>query len=328
MQDIRGTKSSLEDGTEWQYDSLKDEVEGFKIPAGVKGRIYLPESLFYKVSDGNVLAVNFDTYIEPWSMTDINRQNCSIYLENKMEYDGGAQIGDTIVFSDMLWVNETASDAAGLGYNAECIVTDYSDKETGDFQFVSEKDGWSSYAYPTIDAPLNDSFDAIRFDLDYSQITGDRYLRLAYTFDRVVDEVKTHHSYKIKDYIICVYEDGSIKQCAISNSWSYTVAIPSGFKGTIIVPFSNIVNTDGMLFEQDVIDAKFSFEFSAPKGQTASVDNIGFLTTYKATDLVSARAQLMEEVFEETEKTVDLNGNGVLDAADIVYLKKIVAWAA
>ena len=303
--------------------------EGFTMPAGIIGTIYLPLTSFSGIS-------TFDKFTEWDSITHKFHQNTAIYLENKLEYDGGAVAGDSIVFSNLEWKKIEPTAAANLGYNAEYLTNNFSKNETGKFDFNSSVtgNGWDNWQSPEIGGYFNETFDAIKFDLDYSEFTGNEcYMSLRYIFNLTVDGVTTLHRYFVQNNFYVVWEDGKVQELEPNPGWQQgAIQFPSGFKGTVIIPFSCFVdvNGDGLMFTDTAEYPKMEMWFYRPTSSpaVASVDNFGFLTTYNATDLVSVRAQLMGETYEETEKTVDLNGDGVIDAIDIVKLKKIVAWAA
>ena len=311
------------------YEIGDTSFEGFAMPAGIIGTIYLPLTSFTYIT-------SFDSITEYDALTHTYHQNTAIYLENKMEYDGGAVAGDSIVFSNLEWKKIEPTAAANLGYNAEYLTNNFSKNETGKFDFNSSVtgNGWDNWQSPEIGGYFNETFDAIKFDLDYSEFTGNEcYMSLRYIFNLTVDGVTTLHRYFVQKNFYVVWEDGKVQELEPNPGWQQgAIQFPSGFKGTVIIPFSSFVdvNGDGLMFTDAAEYPKMEMWFYKPTSSpaAASVDNFGFLTTYNATDLVSVRAQLMGETYEETEKTVDLNGDGAIDAIDIVKLKKIVAWAA
>ncbi len=305
--------------------------EGLVLLPNEKGTIYLPESSFAPV---NSKYVEFDAYIESWTVTHGTRENAALYIENKLELSG-AVAGDSIVFSNLQWVKED-SVSLNLGYNAEYTTNDFASTETGMFNFNSydTSTGWGNWISPEIGAPMNESFEALKFDLDYSEFTGSECnVRLWYIFNYTVDEVTNGHSYRVTGSFYLIWENGKVQEIEVNSNWEGgTIGLPSGFKGTVVIPFSSFTDTrgDGLMFLPNAEYPKLQMQFYRPisGASYASIDNFGFLTTYNATDLVSARAQIMEEAFEETTKTVDVNGDGIVDALDLVRLKKIVSWAA
>ena len=302
--------------------------EGFKMPAGVTGTIYLPETSF--VNSKTFAAAEFDNYLQ-WSCDHNTRQNASLYLENKQEYDGGAVAGDTIVFSNMCWVKED-SVALSTGYNAEYLVNDYSSTESGKASFTAIN-SWDNWRTVRINKAFDNSFEALKFDLDYSEFTfsSGNTIKLYYSFRD--EPTWDYHNFWVNGEVYLVWESGSV---SVLEAGGTTKKIPVGFKGSVIIPYTSF-GTDSHttnvmdIFSEGQNEYSLSMQVYGNESETeltAYVDNMSFLTTYKATGLVSARAQIMEEAFEETEKTVDLNGDGKVDAVDIVYLKKIVSWAA
>lgn len=305
--------------------------EGFKMPAGVTGTIYLPETSFVNSETYDV--AEFDNYLQ-WSCDHNTRQNAAIYLENKQEYDGGAVVGDSIVFGDICWVKED-SVALNMPYNAEYLFNDYSATGTGKASFTAIN-AWDNWRTVRIDKAFDNSFEALKFDLDYSQFTlakDGNTIKFYYSFR---DSNWEFHNFWVSGEAYLVWEDGKVATLEAGGS---TKQIPAGFKGSVIIPFTSF-GTDSpskaTVSPMDIFSAgqnEYSLSMqvygnASETVLTAYVDNVGFLTTYHATDLVSARAQIMQDTFEETVNTVDVNGDGTVDALDIVALKKIVSWAA
>lgn len=303
--------------------------EGFKMPAGVTGTIYLPETSFVNSETYDV--AEFDNYLQ-WSCDHNTRQNAAIYLENKQEYDGGAVAGDSIVFGDICWVKED-SVALNMPYNAEYMFNDYSATATGNASFTAIN-AWDNWRSVRINKAFDNSFEALKFDLDYSEftlVTNGNTIKLYFSFRD--NETWDYHNFWVSGEAYLIGEDGKVYKLEAGGT---TKQIPAGFKGSVIIPFTSFGADSHATNTMDIFSAgqnEYSLSMqvygnASETVLTAYVDNIGFLTTYHATDLVSARAQIMEEAFEETAKTVDVNGDGKVDALDIVALKKIVSWAA
>ncbi len=306
--------------------------EGFELPAGKTGTIYLPETSFKTTTaSGSIIETEFDNYLQ-WSYNhDYQREFAALYLENKQEYDGGAVAGDSVVFSNLCWVKED-SVAINTGYNAEYVVNDYSATATGKTSF-NAINSWGNWRSVVIGKAFDSSFEALKFDLDYSEFTvAENGNTIKFYYEFRDNATWTAHQYWASGeaYLIC--ENGEVVTLDAGGS---TKQIPAGFKGSVIIPFSSFGNDNAPNSMDIYTDGQSNYFLGmevygneSETALTAYVDNMSFLTTYNATDLVSVRAQLMGETYEETEKTVDLNGDGVIDAIDIVKLKKIVAWAA
>jgi len=293
------------------------------INIGEKGTLYLPETMF-ATGEEKTSDVDFSGYItEDWRLSHGSRKSNSLrfVFTNAAEFAAN----EALAFGEMNWV---CNAPFPLSYNALYTAEDFSDSKTvtasawgsngysvsslsvadGVWKHTMDAASWTegtlSY-YPDLTLPngITEDFEALAYDIDLTTLENSNpYFQVTYG---VKDTDKSKTSFK-RRYIVAngevfaVWEDGKIDTITVgNNAWPW-FALPTGFKGTVVIPFETFkdcensnadydatsYNENGStdLYKNDDVN-KFSIEIAmnniayADKGKVVTYDNVGYLTT-------------------------------------------------
>ncbi len=234
------------------------------------------------------------------------------------------EVTNSITFGEMQWV---ANNNFELEYNAEYIANDFSDETNvsytywnnthtmsvnnfatanGVWQHNITADDWNNeseifrYGHTLeLGYPVNSAFEALEFDVDFSQLTNSPELQMIYA----VKDTKISTTDDVRRFIVAngdiyaVWKNGAVETITVPDQeWEF-VTLPKGFNGTVVIPFESLRTMtkegyhtyDGTtvdLFKSDDVDSfgltidmnNISYQ---DKGKAVFYDNYGYLTTLK-----------------------------------------------
>lgn len=223
------------------------------LPKGLKGTLYLPETLFADKSNqsesGGKWGGDYSNFNTDWHLTD--KWNHSAF---GLGFDFLAGTGgEVIVFSDLKWVTRTPF---SLDYNAKYTDIDFSDAEKnasavggsyGSFTHETADSKWKhtvtgNYTPAVyLNRPFSEGFDAFFYEIDTTGISSDTTYQVTYNvYDKRVSGSKIKRRYIVANGpVYLVWENGSVTTLQVgSATWKWpNFQFPSDFKGTVIVPF-------------------------------------------------------------------------------------------
>ncbi len=304
---------------------------------GEKGTFYFPETMFiYDSTATQTNADNGKTTKPSWLngiygdfskfMNEEWRLDHKDYKSNMLYFQFRSCIpaNETIAFSNVRWVSNVNFP---LDYNAEYVDNDFSDAENTSYTYwngsnhtmnadnfevtdgvwkhnITAED-WTDenitfrYGHTlNLGYPVNSAFEALQFDVDFSDISYAPQLQMTYN----VKNTKVSSTVNVRRFVVAngdiyaVWENGSVETIAVANSeWAW-VTLPKGFKGTVVIPFSSLrtMNVGGYTYNGETVDLfktddinDFSFTIDMRnipyenKGKVVTYDNFGYLTTIK-----------------------------------------------
>ena len=311
----------------------------FWINTGDVGTLYIPETLFanginYNKFSDDVASWNGDFSVlipNEWRLSNGNRNLTSIRFNfkdgfpNAKQNEDGTVVKDSIIFGEMNWV---ANVPFSLDYNAEYIAEDFSDAENviysywngsnhtmsadnfeiadGVWKHNITADNWtdenSTFRYGhtlNLGYPVNSAFEALQFDVDFSDISYNPELQITYN----VKNTNVSRNDYVRRFAVAngdvyaVWENGAVDTISVANNeWAW-ISLPKGFKGTVVIPFASLrtMSKDGYhtydgssvdLFKvDDINDFGLTIDIrNIPyenKGKVVTYDNFGYLTKIK-----------------------------------------------
>lgn len=224
------------------------------IPAGIKGTLYFPETLFADKSNQSESGGKWGG--------DYSNLNVSWYLNNAqihgtfgLGFDFLAGIPDSksIVFSDLKWVAKTPF---SLDYNARYTDNDFSDPDKtaeaasgsyGNFTHGTSDGKWihsitGNYT-PSLylNNPFSEAFNAFFYEVDTTQINSGTTYQITYNvYDKRVSGSKIKRRYIVANGpIYLVEKNGSVTTLQVGDAnWKWpNFKLPEGFNGTVVIPF-------------------------------------------------------------------------------------------
>ncbi len=297
----------------------------FYINKGDKGTLYLPESLFGIVE-------GYNNYVDPetksgawngdfsklvpasWYVSQTHRSLVSI----RFNFKGGMAVGDSLSFSNIQWVSEATNYSDTYKY--EYIAEDFSNAESVVYSSwasngkgvpsMSVADGVWSHEFSNeewtadnlnygstaeLKYPITENFEALKFDVDLSALSVAPAFQITYN----VKNTNVSKNDYVRRFIVSggpvyfVNADGSVDSLTVrTDNWP-TFSMPSGFKGTVVIPFESLKNLtvgeytyDGKTTDLFVTDDINNYSVSidvrnidfADKGGVITYDDFGFLT--------------------------------------------------
>ena len=319
--------------TRTMSSSSNDYSATIYVYPGEKGTLYFPETMFLaseSVANHNDLSASwvtdgkgdFSKYLtDEWRLYHNNRTSNAMYFQ----FRSCIPANETIAFSNVRWMSENAFQ---LDYNAEYIAEDFSDAENVTYSYWNSSghtmsadnfeiadgvwkhnitaDNWtdenSTFRYGhtlNLGYPVNSAFEALQFDVDFSDISYNPELQITYN----VKNTNVSRNDYVRRFAVAngdvyaVWENGAVDTISVANNeWAW-VSLPKGFKGTVVIPFASLrtMSKDGYhtydgtsvdLFKVDDIN-DFGLTIDTRnipyenKGKVVTYDNFGYLTTIK-----------------------------------------------
>ena len=202
-------------------------------------------------------------------------------------------------------------------YTNTNLVNDFSTSETGNHAFPAVPTRWDNWTNVPTGKAFDSSFDAVKFDIDYSQFLGNEcYMNLRYSFKRMVEEVETAYSCHVVSTVYLIAENGYVYTQTPNTGWNNNIVLPSGFKGSVVIPFASFDNSE-VLYTQDAYNYNITIQAYGTDAEstiTATIDNVGFMAEYDAA--------VRKNILGLGDAAVDFNGDGNIDILDLIRVKK------